>query len=141
MLPYISLESVQPLLTISSIVVQRIARIQKTFYPSGFYSNYIVQRRFFCWNKSNISTYFIWGLNMKWRFQCNFATCSYVELFTHAGLCLVSFTLRRQWTIYLHSNHSRKNCKEKIITWFGRECLELRTFFGLFWKIKKKDND
>lgn len=39
-------------------------------------------------------------------------------------LCLVSFTLRCQWTIYLHSNHSRRKCKEKIITWFGREFLE-----------------
>lgn len=47
MLPYISLENAQPLLTISLVVSQRIGRIQKTFYPSGFYSNYIVQGRFF----------------------------------------------------------------------------------------------
>lgn len=47
MLPCISLGSVQSLLTISLVVVQRIARIQKTFYPSGFYSNCIVQGRTF----------------------------------------------------------------------------------------------
>lgn len=47
MLPYISLESVQPLLTISLVVAHRIARIQTTFYPSGFYSNYIVVGRLF----------------------------------------------------------------------------------------------
>lgn len=33
MLPYISPGSVQSLLTISLVVVQRIARIQKTFIP------------------------------------------------------------------------------------------------------------
>lgn len=48
MLPYISLESIQPLLTISLVVAQRMARIQKTFYPSGFYSNYIILERGFC---------------------------------------------------------------------------------------------
>lgn len=45
MLPYIRLESVQPLLTVSLVVAQRMARIQRTFYPSGFcgfYSNYII---------------------------------------------------------------------------------------------------
>lgn len=47
MLSYISLDSVQPLLTVSLVVAQRMARIQRTFYPSGLYSNYVILDIFF----------------------------------------------------------------------------------------------
>lgn len=47
MLPYISLESIQPLLTVSLVVAQKMVIIQKTFYPSGFYSNCIILGRLF----------------------------------------------------------------------------------------------
>lgn len=59
MLSYISLDSVQPLLTVSLVVAQRMARIQRTFYPSGLYSNYVILDIFFFLNKSNIQTCFV----------------------------------------------------------------------------------
>lgn len=45
--PYTSLESIQTLLTVSLVVPQKMVIIQRTFYPSSFYSNCIILGRAF----------------------------------------------------------------------------------------------